>query len=151
MLKRVLVIFVLLFSFGELHSQVKDPKIPRSWWKNVKNYIDGKANNFIMVFDTDSVTNQNIAIFHLNQGIQINRIDIMTESVLDSPTVFYFYSGSLYDSVLVDSSVVDRYYFSVDTVYFPALPCTLKFSDTIFTSRVKGGGGSRIVIQYTNR
>jgi len=151
MVRKLLIIAIILIGTGTVHSQIKDPKISRFWWKDVKKYIDEKSNNLFMVFDADSVKNQDLAIINLNQPIKIQRIDITTESALDSPTVFYFQSSSYYDSVLLDSSIAGKYHFSSDTVNFPALPCTLKFNDTVLNSKVKGGGNARIVIQYTNR
>ena len=151
MLRKVLIFIMILFWSGVVFSQVKDPNVPRFWWKSVKRYIDEKTDNKIMVFDADSIANHNVAIFNLNQPIKVQRIDIMTEGIVDSPTVFYFQSASVYDSVLIDSANSGKYYFSTDTVNFPASPCTLRFTDTQFSYKATGGGNTRIVIQFTNR
>ena len=151
MFKKSLFIFIMLVLCGTSFSQVKNPKIARSWWSDVKEYIDQKAANMIMVFDADSIANQTLAIANLNQAFQISRIDITTESVVDSPTVFYFQSGAVYDSVLVDSSVTGKYYFSSEIINFPAAPCTLRFDDSLYSYRAKGGGNVRIIIQFSNR
>jgi len=151
MLKKSIIILIVLVFCGTSFSQIKDPKIGRSWWRDVKEYIDRKSGGMIMVFDADSITNHTLAITNPNQALQITRIDITTETVVDSPTVFYFQSGTVYDSVLIDSSIAGKYYFSNDTVNFPAEPCTLKFDDSIYGSLTKGGGNTRIIIHYSNR
>jgi len=145
------LVFVFFIAIA-VSSQIKDPQVPRSWWRSVRDYIRSKSASKIMSFVLyGEPTDQVIGIFNPHNSITVQRIDVYARAKVDSDsTAFVMTNGINSAVVLLDSfSSADQWFDSTEVTFERFFPCTLKFSDDDYSGTfVSGADTPMVIIQY---
>lgn len=96
-------IIFTVYLFLLLPATVRDPGIGRWWWKDVKAYTDGVSSHRMTVIPVDSVIDQTMLKFALEDDIVIERISFFAQdTTTGDTTALKIYEGTL----LIDSLVI---------------------------------------------
>jgi len=101
----ILIILVgLLLSLSSLtQAQVKEYEAPRFFGKPMKAYVDSVTAHRIFIIDADSLVDQTLLKFKLEEDIEIERVSFFAQdTTTGDTTALYFYEGTL----LVDSLII---------------------------------------------
>lgn len=155
-MKKVLIgfYFTVLLSFVSLivHSQVKDPQVPRYWWSTVRDYIQNKSETRMLTFiHYGEPTDQIIGVFTPGSDIAIQRIDVYARAkVVGDSTAFVMSNGINSTAVVMDSALSATLWFNTTEVIFSESDaCTLRFSDDAYSGTfVSGADTPMVVVQY---
>ncbi|MFC1562998.1 hypothetical protein ACFL4Z_03005 [candidate division KSB1 bacterium] len=146
-----LTIFVFFVSVV-VYSQINDPKIPRSWWDSVRDYIRSKSESKIMsLVHYGEPTDQVIGVFTPHNAVTIQRIDVYARARVDSDTTaFVMTNGRDTAVVVLDSSFsATLWHDSTEVIFEKFYPCTLKFNDDNYSGTfISGADTPMVVIQY---
>ena len=155
-MKKILVglylgIFLVFISLV-VHSQVKDPQVPRYWWSTVRDYIRDKSEDRMLTFvHYGEPTDQIIGVFTPCSDIAVQRIDVYARSKVDGDSTAFVMSNGINSTAVVMDSALSATLWSdtTEVVFSSSAACPLRFSDDAYSGTfVSGADTPMVVVQY---
>lgn len=144
----MIIAFVCLLFSGLAQAQVNEPSVGRWWWGDVIAYIDSVTAHRVTVFQADSMSDQTIAKFALEEDIEIERVSFFSQTATAGDTTgIYFYEGTrIVDSLIVPTGSTYLEFTANITLTKDSSFVAITVDDTQWGGTVTGGRNAVLTI-----
>ena len=141
---------VMLFFSGITQAQVDEYEAPRSFGKPMKAYVDSVTAHRLFVIDADSLVDQTLAKFKLEEDIEIERVSFFAQDTTTGDTTsLYFQEGTLLvDSLIIPVQSSYLEFASNFTLTKDSSFVALSLNDGAWAGTAAGAPKAKFIIQY---
>ena len=141
---------VMLFFSGITQAQVDEYEAPRFFGKPMKAYVDSVTAHRIFIVDADSLVDQTLAKFKLEEDIEIERVSFFAQdTTTGDTTALYFYEGTLLvDSLIIPVQSSYLEFASNFTLTKDSSFVAMSLNDGAWSGTAAGAPKAKFIIQY---
>ena len=141
---------VMLFFSGITQAQVDEYEAPRFFGKPMKAYVDSVTAHRLFVIDADSLVDQTLAKFKLEEDIEIERVSFFAQdTTTGDTTALYFHEGTLLvDSLIIPVQSSYLEFASNFTLTKDSSFVAVSLNDGAWAGTAAGAPKAKFIIQY---
>jgi len=146
----ILALAAFLSFSGIVTAQVKEYEAPRFFGKPMKAYVDSVTAHRIFTFTADTLKDQTLLKFKLEEDIEIERVSLFSQSASSGDTTgLYFLEGTLkIDSLVIPTSTSYKEFTKNITLTKDSSFVLIKLDDARWGGTVTGGLNAVFTVQY---